>query len=363
MTGIDDMLRRAAARAADTAKAVDGAAAEPLDETFAAYGDLGVLAIGVDRDDHDLTGAVDALAALSGECMSTAFSLWAHRMVLEYVRASAIDGRDALLADLSAGRRIGSIAMATALQESAGLGSVPTVAIPDGDGGFRVFGRIAWASNIADGTLVLFPARVAATPDADDDGRRVILTATIGDAGLTTRPVEDLLALSATRSAMLAFDDLHVPAAGVLADSLAAAAAQRTTHFLLQAALCLGLARRSLDEAERLVAGENTVLAGFQERLVAQAQTLSAGVAEAARDTTAISPRDITRLRFDAARLAHASARHESALTGGRGYVTTSATNRRLREASFLPVQSPSEVQLLWELERFGDPVADSYVI
>jgi hypothetical protein len=52
-----------------------------------------------------------------------------------------------------------------------------------------------------------------------------------------------------------------------------------------------------------------------------------------------------------------------AALTGGRGYLTASATNRRLREAAFLPVQSPSEVQLLRELEQFGDHPADYYSI
>ncbi|MER7132063.1 hypothetical protein [Streptosporangium saharense] len=63
-------------------------------------------------------------------------------------------------------------------------------------------------------------------------------------------------------------------------------------------------------------------------------------------------PRAVTQLRFDAAELTLAATRLEATARGGLGYVTSSPTNRRLREAAFLPAQSPSEVQLRWELSR-----------
>ena len=194
----DEVIAAAAQRAADTASAVDQHDAPTLAETLAGYGSLGALGLGVERDGHDVTDAVALLSAVAAECMSTAFSLWAHRMVTEYVRASSLPDRDELLGELVTGRLAGSIAMATALQESAGLGTVPTVAETDGVGGYRVSGRIAWASNIAPGTLVILPARVG-------EGR-VLLAVRVGAEGLTTHPVEGLLALDATRSAMLVLD-------------------------------------------------------------------------------------------------------------------------------------------------------------
>lgn len=356
MTATSDIIDAAVRRAADTASDVDGQSAPSLAETLASYGGLGALGLGMARRD-DVSDAARLLSAVAGECMSTAFSLWAHRMVTEYVRASQLPARDTLLDGLVTGRVAGSIAMATALQETAGLGTVPTVAVPDGAGGYRVSGRIAWASNIEPGTLVLFPARVG---DGDD---RVLLAARVGASGFTTRPVEGLLALGATRSAMLAFDDLSVSADAVLASSLQAAAEQRSTHYLLQTALCLGLARRSLAESSARLEGPNGVLAGFQRRLEAEYAQLAETLLALAADVRAADPHAVTRLRFDAARLAGATANQEAALTGGRGYVTSSATNRRLREAAFLPVQSPSEVQLLCELEGFGDRPADAYTI
>jgi alkylation response protein AidB-like acyl-CoA dehydrogenase len=60
--------------------------------------------------------------------------------------------------------------------------------------------------------------------------------------------------------------------------------------------------------------------------------------------------RELVQLRLDCARLATASTALEAKVVGGRAYVTTNPTARRLREAAFLPIQAPTEGQLRWEL-------------
>jgi alkylation response protein AidB-like acyl-CoA dehydrogenase len=249
--------------------------------------------------------------------------------------------------------------------------------VPDGDG-YRVSGRIAWAANIAPGTVIVFPARVVAPPTVDatrsgaqpggdapevDANARVILCTTVGEPGLITAPVNDLLALGATRSAMLEFDNLRVDPSRVVATSLDACRTRRSTHLTLQSAFCLGIAGRCLTEAAGFLAGPGGILAAHHARLVAQHAHLTATLHRVSDDLHQATPQEITLLRYESARLAHAAARHESTLVGGRGYVTTSATNRRLREASFLPVQSPSEIQLLQELEQLGVFPAETYSI
>ncbi|GAC58849.1 hypothetical protein GOHSU_55_00040 [Gordonia hirsuta DSM 44140 = NBRC 16056] len=361
MTGqTQELIDDAAALAAADADRADRAQVD-TGEVIERFGALGALRIGYEDPATDRSGYAGLLGAVSAECMSSAFSLWAHRMVIEYLRAA--DGFDDELAALLSGQRSGSIAMATAMQELAGVGTIPTRAVPDGDG-YRVYGRIAWASNIAPGTLVVFPARVAEDPDvAEDGGQRVILAATVGDDGLSVTQVEDLLALQATRSAMLKFDGVVVPAGGIVADSLDICRARRTTHLLWQSSFALGLAGRCLQVAAEQLDGAGAVLSAQHERLRSRHSELTERAAEYARDTEAVAPADITLLRYEAARIAQDAARHESALIGGRGYVTTSGTNRRLREASFLPVQSPSEVQLIAEMEKFGIDVVDNYAI
>lgn len=371
---VDALIREAAGLAAATAAEADRTGA-PAETGLQRFGALGALRLDMDAEPFALGTTVRLLEAVAAECLSSAFSLWAHRMVVEYLRAAG--GFDDLLEELLSGERAGSIAMATAMQELAGMGSIPTRAVPEGDG-YRVTGRIAWASNIAPGTVIVFPARVVAPraggatlSDAErgggipeeDAGARVILCATVGEAGLKTAPVNDLLALGATRSAMLEFDHVRVDPSRVVATSLDACRTRRSTHLTLQSAFCLGIAGRCLAEAAGFLAGPGGILAAHHARLVAQHAQLTETLHQVAADLQLATPQEITLLRYESARLAHAAARHESTLVGGRGYVTTSATNRRLREASFLPVQSPSEIQLLQELEQLGVFPAETYSI
>ena len=57
-------------------------------------------------------------------------------------------------------------------------------------------------------------------------------------------------------------------------------------------------------------------------------------------------------LRLDAAHLATSATQLELAVKGGGAYAASSPTARRVREALFLPVQSPTEAQLQWELRH-----------
>jgi hypothetical protein len=61
---------------------------------------------------------------------------------------------------------------------------------------------------------------------------------------------------------------------------------------------------------------------------------------------------DHTVARIDTATAAVAATRLEFSLAGATGYSPSSATNRRFREAAFLPILSPSEGQLRRELQQ-----------
>lgn len=357
---LDTVLRRSVDLAAQLARAVDQGGDLAVDHpahsgpilarTFA---ELGVFTLDAHRGAGELPDTVRLLEAVAAECLCSAFSIWAHRMVIEYLRASG--GHTAVLQQLVRGERAGSIAMATAMQELAGLGSIPLRATPTADG-YRVSGRLTWASNIEPGTVVVFPAHVQHTGAAP---QRIILWAVIGEPGITVHPMTGLLALDATRSAGLEFTGLAVPRARLIAPSLDAAVARRSTHLTLQTAFCLGLAGRSLAEAQQQLDGAPSVIHRAHSELRARHAEYTAQLHSAAVDLTATVPVAVTRLRLDAARLAVDAARHESTLAGGRGYLTVAPSNRRLREATFLPVQSPSEVQLLTELERASQPQAE----
>jgi alkylation response protein AidB-like acyl-CoA dehydrogenase len=72
----------------------------------------------------------------------------------------------------------------------------------------------------------------------------------------------------------------------------------------------------------------------------------------AAADPAVLRPADLLRLRLDAAGVATDATRVEATVRGGAGYVARSDVSRRLREGAFLPIQSPTEGHLRWELSR-----------
>jgi|HigsolmetaAR201D_1030396.scaffolds.fasta_scaffold05123_3 alkylation response protein AidB-like acyl-CoA dehydrogenase len=322
---------------AQRAPAVDTAEADPRD-ALVKLTEAGLLPLGVPGREGTVAQQAAVLADVATLCMSTAFCGWGHRMAVEYL-AEAADER---FEDLASLRRIGSSAMAGAFKYAAGIEPLSVKARREG-GQIVLNGRIPWASNLqADAIIVL-------TVDLEGAGPTV-LTVDASAEGLTIKPARGLLALEATASGFLAFEDVRVPVAAVLDEPFEAFLARVRRPFLvLQSSFCLGLARAALEAAADKLEGIGTVFADEHAELAARRGELEARLTALADDPSA-ERRDLVRLRLESAHLVRDAVRVEAAVTGGRGYVASSPTARRLREAAFLPVQSPTEAHLRWEL-------------
>ena len=309
-------------------------------------GSAGLLTLGAPGHDGTLADQARVARELAARCMASAFSTWAHRLAVEYVAGWAPPSlRDEMLAELATGQRAGATAMATAFQDALGLKQLPVDARLEGDT-LVLDGAIPWASNLfADGAVVVVPARA-------DDGRRLVVALRTTDPGVSLAPSPPLLALDATASTSVRLQDVRLPAGRLLTDRfLDFLAGVRRPFLLLQTALCLGLTDAALAGVEGRLTGTAEALEPDHDLLRRRVSTLDdrfAGQLEA----TGPVDEDVVRLRLNAAWLAVEASRHESAVRGGAGYVATSGTARRLREAAFLPVQSPTEAQLRWELSR-----------
>lgn len=297
------------------------------------------------RDDGlpELVSMIEHTAAAS---LAVGFSLWAHTMAVTYLAHAPAAAREGRLDELRSGSRAGVTAMAAGLKQVAGLGPVPLVADGTPDD-LRINGPIHWASNVFQDSLIVLPAR-------RPDGATLVAVVDANAPGITVNPPPDLMALGATASTSLHLDDVHVRPEQVLTTDLASFVSTiRPTFLLLQTAFCAGVAAAALEGAGRAggaLAGQfsseltevSSELRRLRESLFTLAgRSRSAGVAE------------VIRLRLDGATTALAATRLESTLAGGAGYATCSAANRRFREAAFLPIQSPSEGQLRWELSRY----------
>jgi alkylation response protein AidB-like acyl-CoA dehydrogenase len=288
----------------------------------------------------ELLPSVRVVRELATASLAAAISAWSQRMVIEYLRCCPPpESESDLVRALRTGEVTGATALAPAISDLAGRAELPVVAVPDGDG-WRLAGRIGWASNLFDDAVVVTPARTR------DEGRLVVLFRRTAP-GVTPTPLHDLLGLNGTGTGALELDGVRVGSGQVLSDDLPDfMAVCRPAMLLQQSALAVGLADAALDHAGRQLTGVTAVVRAEHEELAGRRDEVAIRMEDQAGSRVGSSPRDLARLRLDAMDVAARAVRLESAVSGGSGYLAGSDTARRVREAAFLPVQAPTEVQL-----------------
>jgi alkylation response protein AidB-like acyl-CoA dehydrogenase len=286
------------------------------------------------------------LSSVAGECLSTSFSMWAHRMTIEYLAAAATPYARQWLPQLSSGTVLGITGMAPTFRELAGCGSLEITATADGDG-YILDGPIRWASNLYEDSLLVTAVRT-------DKGEKLVVALPLSTPGITAGKPFSLLALGSTGSSFMTLSGVRIGHENILtADFDAFLSSVRPTFMVLQTSLCVGLAQTSLAEARECLVGVNSVFAPEVDALSGKLSLVSSAMLKTA-DTvgTAHAPtrKELLSLRLAGAELATGAAAIEAKTAGGKGYASSSGASRRFREAAFIPVQSPSEAQLRWEL-------------
>ncbi|WP_055477118.1 acyl-CoA dehydrogenase family protein [Gordonia sp. HS-NH1] len=335
-------LDEVVASVADRARDLDAGHADTRVDITAA-GAAGLLGRGV--VDGSLASMIEVIERVSSVSLSAGFSLWAQRMTIEYVARSPEPLREKHLASLLSGERIGVTAMAAGLKQVAGLGEVPITG-RRGRAGVVASGPIRWASNVYDESLIVLPVRT--------EGTTLVAVVDADAPGVDIRSAPDLIGLGSTASTSLELTEVTIPDDNVIsADLTAFVRGIRPVFLLLQCAFCSGAIGAALDGAAESLAGVNEVFRPEFDERTAEFDSIRSRLAVYAAEPTTPSPADLIRLRLDAARTAVAASRLEATVCGGAGYATGTATNRRFRETAFIPIQSPSEGQLRWELAQF----------
>lgn len=331
------------AAAAERARCVDDNECSPF-ETLRELGAQGLLDLGLEGSIAQQAAVVHDLAT---ECTATAFSLWAHRSSIEYLAATGHE----IPRGMRDGTEPASSAMAPAFKAAAGIGEI-TVSLTEQDGRLVLDGTIPWASNLYPEGWIVLPAL-----RRDDDGTEtpVIVLTRDQAPGVSVKPLQDLMALDATASGILRFESTPIEAQDVLSEDVPAfLAAVRGPFLLLQSSFCLGLAGAALASADEAMTGAAEVFRPERDDVAAEYERVRDAVLRMVESPREQSAKDLLQVRLDAALLTGAATRLEGKTVGGKGYAMSSPTARRAREAAFLPVQSPTESHLRWELRKLG---------
>ncbi|WP_170228463.1 acyl-CoA dehydrogenase family protein [Nesterenkonia populi] len=343
----------ALASAKENALAVDQGEAFAR-EIFPALGRAGQLDLGAPANTGgrllDQAAVVEALAERS---LASGFALWGHRMGIEYLAAADTEWARSVLPRLRTGSVPGVSGMASAFKTFAGAGTLDLSLVREGDD-LVISGRLPWASNLYEDALVVSAAWDKT--EGSEDAVPTIVAFWLSSDGVEVGKDLDLLALQGTASTYVKVEDLRIPEEQVLStDFYGFLGRCRPTFAILQSAFCMGLATASFRMARANLPGLNEVFfdefCQLKDELEDAKETLR-GFARSVGTDSPAERKDVLRLRLKAGQLAVSLAALEGKTSGGRGYVVTSDANRRLRESLFLPVQSPSEAQLRWEIAK-----------
>lgn len=307
----------------------------------------GLLTLGVPfNKDGQLKQMASVISEVAQKCMSTAFGVWAQRMTIEYLAAANTEYTQTLLPDLASGRTPGITGMASAFRDMAGCGTLEITATETEDG-YVLNGPIRWASN-------LYPDALLVTGVRTDRGQRLIVALPVSTQGVKIGKPFSLLAMDATESTYINLEGVKIGKHQVLTDDFESfLTSVRPTFMVLQTAMCVGLATTSQEQARNSLVGVNSVFRTEVEALGGRLTLVRSAMlknAAAVGTDSGATRAELLSMRLAGAETATAAATLEAKTAGGKGYAKNSGASRRFREAAFLPVQSPSEAQLRWEL-------------
>ena len=289
----------------------------------------------------DLYGAVGAMAALSEHCLSTAFLAWcqdACAWYLDNTENAAL--RETRLAEVADGAIMGATGLSNPMKHCSGIEPVRL----KGErmaGGYRVRGLLPLVSNLG-------PDHVFGAVFQVDDHEVMALVSCAAE-GVQLAQDLHFVALEGTRTYSVKFKDVLVPDSAVLAAPAAPfLIAIRPGFVLLQSGMALGLVRsivpllyRAADDPAVGPAPADEAPAALEDRLGALDERIAA-LCPQGRDNSAAFMKEVFAARLEAAELSIKAAGALMIAAGAGGYTLNGVAQRRLREAYFVAVVTPS---------------------
>ncbi|CAM2169331.1 Acyl-CoA dehydrogenase [Burkholderia cepacia] len=297
-----------------------------------------------------IADAIDTVAAVAQRSLTAAFVLWGHRTFIEYVLQSDNDAlRARWLTPLLDGEVAGATGLSNAMKYLSDIEPLQMHAARSGNA-FVLNGSLPWITNLRREGFI-----AAAAFDHDDGAPPSVFAIPHDARGVERSDDLDLIGLRASNTAALRVSDTVLDESYRLAADAPAWLARVRPAFLgLQCGMSIGLARRALlatlDASAPSRASLGAEIRELETTLADQAAQLKRGVLDG---TFFHSPATMFELRIALVETVSQAVSLEVQATGGRGYLRgQSGSARRVREASFIPIVTPSLVQLKSQLAR-----------
>lgn len=321
-------------------------------------GFAGVVAPEYGGSGKGLVDTIATMAAIGETCLSTAFTHWCQTACARYIQLSDNTAAKAeLLPALASGRQLGGTGLSNTFKSCCEIERFLLTA-KRVEGGYEINGTLPWVSNLGDDHVFVTGCPV------DGDGRLVFFVVKCDQPGFKLVEGAHFTALEGTRTLACQFRGVRIDDARVLAhpeQSEAYRARIQPGMILAQLGMGLGLIRdciRLIDNAGKTHQHINQFEDDQPEELRAALAAAEPEVFRLAAALDASPPADalpgllteVLRIRLAGGELCLRAAKAAMLHQGARGYLRTAVAQRRLREAYFVAIVTPSLKHLRREL-------------
>jgi alkylation response protein AidB-like acyl-CoA dehydrogenase len=302
---------------------------------------------------NSLKGSIQAIEAISKECLSTGFIAWCQIACTWYIQNSANEYlKQNILPPIAKGERLAGTGLSNPMKHFAGIEKIALVAERCA-GGYVLNGLLPWVSNVGAGHYFAVAAKLS---DAPED---TYLMAIVSDEfkGLTLRADAHFIALEGSNTFSCGFKNVFVPDQFILAAPCEDyVACIRPGFILTQVGMGLGLVASCIElmkRANRRLHHVNCFLddqAGDLEADLEALRVKTYALADAitAQDSLARDSlgenllKEVIQARIAASELSLRASNAAMLHVGARGYLQGSTAERKLRESYFVAIVTPA---------------------
>jgi hypothetical protein len=307
-----------------------------------------------------LTDTIAKMAKIGESCLSTAFMHWCQTACARYIQLSDNDAaKTEFLPHLANGTQLGGTGLSNTFKSCCEIERF-LLSAERVEGGYLINGTLPWVSNLGDDHIF-----VTGCPVEGDD-RLVFFIVQCNQPGFKLVNGAQFTALEGTRTLACQFRNVRIDDSRVLAHPEQAAdylARIQPGMILAQLGMGIGLIRdcirliesagRTHEHVNRFETDQATELCVALETAEGKVQRLAeridAGFPAAEQPAVLL---DVLRIRLAGGELALRAANAAMLHQGARGYLRTATAQRRLREAYFVAIVTPSLKHLRREIAR-----------
>ena len=352
---LDGVRARARAELPAQVEAIDRDGVYPR-ETLASLGRAGLFSAHLGGhtllDRRDMGVAIQSMAAVGAECMSTAFCTWCQDASGWYLENSNNTGlRERLQGAIASGEVMAGTGMSNPLKSFAGIEGFKLKAQRT-EGGYIVSGVLPWVSNLGEGHWF-----GTVMQDAESADHLFFAMVRCGQPGVEIRQNARFIALEGTGTYSVLFRKAFIADEMMLADPIGDIVKRiKPGLILLQTGMGLGVIEgcvRLMRDSDRTHAASNQYLprgATYYEDAAADLQAEILALAVTPTEHGPDTMRRVLEARLRCSELSLDAAQSALLHAGSRGYLHGSPVNRRLRESYFVAIITPSIRHLRKEL-------------